>query len=84
MGRPKKREDTAYAKYVASGGRVLGLHVPAEMNRELELRAKKRGLPLASYVKTALYWYMRNEAVMEERLRTLVRNDERLIGTVEN
>lgn len=84
MGRHRMKQDTAYSQYVDKGGRIIAVRIPPEINRELELRTDKRGLTVTSYIKTALYWYMRNEALFEDRINQLVTNDERLVGTVEN
>lgn len=84
MGRHKVKQDTAYSQYADKGGRVIAVRIPPEINRELELRTKKRGLTMTSYVKTALYWYMRNEALFEDRINQLVDRYEYPVGTVES
>lgn len=84
MGVPRKRNDTAYARYVNNGGRIVAIRIPPEMASELEMRTKKKGLSVTGYIKTALYWYMKKEAVTEEQWDKLVKDYERPVGTVEN
>lgn len=65
MGVPRKRNDTAYARYVNNGGRIVAIRIPPEMAREFEKRTVKRGLTATAYIKAALYWYMKKEALKE-------------------
>lgn len=82
MGVPMKRPDTAYARYISNGGRIVALRIPPEITPELEMRTRKRGLSITAYIKAALYWYMKEEAVKEQQLNRLETGDEQGSETV--
>lgn len=64
MGRPKyanNKRSGKYAQLVENGWRIVAVRIPPEMNLELTAKAKEKGMSFASYIKNALYWYMRRE-----------------------
>lgn len=83
MGRHRVKQATAYSRYIDKGGRIVAVRIPPEMAHEFEERTAKRGLTATAYIKIALYWYMKEEA-LEEQLNQLVTDDERPVGTAES
>lgn len=64
MGLPMNENATSstyYRKFVDKGGRIIAVRVPAEMNKDMEARARSRGMTYSGYLMNALYWYMRHE-----------------------
>ena len=83
MGRHRVKQKTAYSQYIGKGGRIVAVRIPPEIAREFEKRTVKRGLTATAYIKAALYWYIKKEA-LEEQQNQLVTDDERPVGTAEN